>query len=308
MKKIFAVVGLLFVYTTHAQKGDELLVYSLKGTVTVVENNKESKVKIGKVLKPGSTIKTQKLAKLTMVCRQGKPLSVTKEGSFPVTKWKDSCETSGHNSMTSKYFQYIWDQLYVRSEDYRKEHSDEVASVVRSDAPIRGEDDMEIYFNEAYDTVIYAAGSFPLSWTTNYDAYRGNYFFKLVDAKDKKAIYTDSLIDRTIGLDKLKRFMKPGGTYQWFVATKKAGTYTGGVIQYVPLKTVSQQIVRFQKLIDVPEDAAAQSFRVAYLLENSHYLADAFIYYEKAVKAAPGESFYSDKFYEFKKTFQLLLF
>lgn len=308
MKNLFVSAALLFVCTAHAQKGDELLVYSLKGTVTVVENNKESKVKIGKVLKPGSTIKTQKLAKLTMVCRQGKPLSVTKEGSFPVTRWKDSCETTGHNSMTSKYFQYIWDQLYVRSEDYRKEHSGDVASVVRSEAPIRGEEDMEIYFEEAFDTLIYAAGGFPLSWSTNYDAYRGNYFFKLVDVKDKKTVYSDSMTDKSISLDKLKKFMRPGGIYQWFVATKKAGLYTGGVVKYVPVKTVSQQIIRFQKLVDVPEDAAAQSFRVAYLLENSHYLADAFIYYEKAVKAAPDESFYSDKLYEFKKTFQLLIF
>ncbi len=68
-----------------------------------------------------------------------------------------------------------------------------------------------------------------------------------------------------------------------------------------------QQIVNFQKAIDVPEDAAARYFRIAYLLQISHYLPDAFIYYQKAVKAAPDEVFYKEILLEFKKAFQIRL-
>ncbi len=306
MKNILVLTSLFFVYSSYGQQGDELLVYSLKGNVTVVENEKESKLKIGKVLKPGSTIKTQKLSKLTMVCKQGKPLTVTKEGSFPVLRWKDSCETNSHNSVTSKYFKYIWEQLYMRSEDFKKNNAGDIAAVVRNEAPVRGEDDMEILFNEALDTVYYAAGDFPLSWKTSRD-YSGKYYFRLYDTKAGKIVYNDSVAGRTVSIDNLKRYMKLGNNYQWSVATKKTGEYTAGVLKYLLVKTVNQQIINFQKAVDVPEDAAARYFRIAYLLQSGHYLADAFIYYQKAVKAAPAEDFYKEILLEFKKTFQIRL-
>ncbi len=305
MKNLLASVCLFFVCAAHAQKGDELLVYSMKGNITVIENNKESKVKIGKVLKPGSAIKTQPQSKLTMVCKQGKPLSVTKAGTFPVNKWKDSCET-GHNSMTSKYFRYIWDQLYVRSEDYKKEHPGDAGAVVRNEAPVRGEEQLEIEFNEAFDTVNYATGIFPLSWSTNKE-YSGKYDFILFNNNTGKELYKDSVDGNTILLDKLKKYMRPGNIYGWSVAAKKTGVYNGGVIKYVPLRTVNQQVIKLQRSVNVPEDQATQYFRIAYLLENTHYLADAFIYYQKAAKAAPDVEFYQEKLLEFKRIFQFQL-
>jgi len=304
MKKILVITSLFFVYSSYGQQGEELLVYSLKGNVTVIENEKESKVKIGKVLKPGSTLKTQKLAKLTMVCKEGKALTVTKEGSFPVIRWKDSCETNNHTSVTSKYFKYIWEQLYMRSEDFKKNNSGDIAAVVRNEAPVRGEDDMEILFEEALDTVYYATGYFPLSWKTSKD-YSGRYYFRLYDTKSRKIVYMDSVAGSTLGIEILKRYMKPGSTYQWSVATKKTGEYTAGVLKYFYVNTITKQIVSFQKAVDVPEDAAARYFRVAYLLQNGHYLADAFNYYQKAVKASPAEEFYKEMLLEFKKTFQI---
>ena len=133
----------------------------MTGNVTVVENNAETKVKIGKVLKPGSMVKTQKQAQLTMVCKQGKPITISKEGNFPVNNWRDSCRADNNYSMTTKYFQFIWDQLYVRSDEYKKEHPGEDGSLTA--APTRGDEDLEIYVNEWMDTVNYVPGNFPLS-------------------------------------------------------------------------------------------------------------------------------------------------
>lgn len=294
---------LLFFSSVFGQKGDELLVYSMKGNVTVIENNIESKVKIGKVLKPGSSIKTQPQAKLTMVCKQGKPLSVTKEGIFPVVKWKDSCAT-GQNSVTSKYFQYIWDQLYVRSDEYKRDHPGDIGAVVRNDAPVRGEIILEIEFNEALDTINYASGRFPLSWTTNID-YAGKYHFKLVNAKGGKPLYKDSIAANTMPLDKLKKYMLPGNSYSWYVTTEKTGICHGGIIKCLSVKTVSRQISKLKKAIDVPEDLAAQYFRVAYLLENSHYFADAFTYYQKAANAIPSIQLHTDILAEFNRTYMI---
>src|SRR4051812_22140055 len=122
MKAIFFIVLVIASLQSIAQKGDELLVYSLKGNASVIENDKESKLKIGKVLKPGAVIKTQADVRLILVCKEGKPISVTKAGNFPISRWKDSCYTS-QNSVSVKYFQYIWDQLYLRSEEYKNDHA-----------------------------------------------------------------------------------------------------------------------------------------------------------------------------------------
>lgn len=303
MKNSFTIICLFIVFSATAQKGDELLVYSMKGNVTVIENNKESRLKIGKVLKPGSSVKTQRLAKLTMVCKQGKPLTVTKEGTFPVTKWKDSC-TADHHSVTAKYFQYIWDQLYIRSDDYKLSHPETVGAVVRNEAPVRGEEQLEIEFNEAYDTLNYAAGAFSLSWTVNMD-YTGKYNFVLYDILSGKYLYEDSIDSNSIMIEKIKKYMRPGKMYGWSVAARRTGICNGGVIKYTTPKKINQQVIKFQKAINVPEDQAAQYFRVAYSLENSHYLADAFIYYQKAAKAAPDVEFYTEKLNEFSNTFHL---
>ena len=303
MKVLLICICLTILCTANAQKGDELLVYSIKGTVTVIENTKESNVKIGKVLKPGATIKTQKLAKLTMVCKEGKPLSITKEGIFPIVKWKDSCFIA-NNSMTSKYFQYIWDQLYVRSEDYKKEHPLEVVENERSEAPVRGEKVLEIEFNEWLDTINYAAGIFTLSWTPTID-YTGKYNFVLLDIKSGKQLYSDSISGNSILIGKLNKYMRPGNSYSWSVAAGKTGVSDERVINCLPIRKINQQISKLLKLIDVPEDKAAQYFRVAYLLEKNHYFADAFMFYKKSVKESIGIDFFQEKLIEFEKKFQL---
>jgi len=306
MKNSLIFICLFVAFSATAQKGDELLVYSMKGNVTVIEDNKESRAKIGKVLKPGSSVKTQRLAKLTMVCKQGKPLTVTKEGTFPVTKWKDSC-TTGSSSVTAKYFQYIWDQLYIRSDEYKKNNPQTVGAVVRNEAPVRGEEQLEIEFNEAYDTLNYATGVFSLSWSANMD-YTGKYNFVLFDVLGGKYLFEDSVVGNSVQLDKLRKYMRPGNIYGWSVAARKTGVNNGGVIKYTTLRKVNQQVNKFQKAINIPEDQAAQYFRIAYSLENSHYLADAFAYYEKAAKAAPDVEFYTEKLNEFRSTFNLGFF
>ncbi len=299
---LIGLIGLFFAADSFAQKGDELLVYSMKGTVTVIENNKESNVKIGKVLKPGSSIKTQPQAKLTMVCKQGKPLSVTKAGTFPIIKWKDSC-SNGRNSLTSKFFKYMWDQLYVRSEDYKNENGDQKGSVAKNDAPVRGDIELEIEFIEGLNSMNYASGSFPLSWKTSIN-YSGKYYFTLTKNKTNTTVYADSVASNFILLDSLKRYMRLGESYSWSVATKRTGTSKGGIVKYQSVKIVNQQVLRFKNAVNIPEDKAAQYFRIAFSLENSGYPADAFLYYQKAATEAPEVSLYQQKLDEFKKIFR----
>lgn len=302
MKLIPTVFFLLFSCTCFAQKGDELLVYSLKGNVSVVENNTETPVKVGKVLKPGSTIKTRRASKLTMVCRQGKPISVTREGVFPVVKWKDSCETE-HLSATTKYFQFIWDQLYVRSDEYKREHPQ--SEQVLTDAPVRGQENLEIITSAWLDTIYFATGDFPLSWTTT-KPYSGKYYFSLLNTKTNKTVYRDSVSDASFSLAKLKRYMRTGNVYKWKVSLQKDQKEgEEGFIKYISASQRATQVNKLKAMVSVHEEPAAQYFRLAYLLRELKYAADAYQYFRKAAAAMPGFTFYNEKLDEFRKDYFL---
>lgn len=281
-----------------AQKGDELLVYSLTGNITVVENNQESKLKIGKVLKPGATIKTQPQAKLTMVCKQGKPISVTREGIFPVDNWKDSCETEG-NSVTTKYFQYIWDQLYVRSDDYKK-NNPTVEST--PDAPIRGQEELELFPNHNIDTLKYVRGEFPFTWKTS-KPYDGRYFFRLYNARTKRVVFSDSIKGNWIPIDWFKRFMKKSRTYYWTLSTTKTEEVEGSFIKFLPEITLNNLLTRLKKLNFEGEDPAARFFRMAYMLEQEKFFGEARIYYQKASNAQGEQGLFREKMIEFDRRF-----
>ena len=212
----------IFFLASGAQKGNDLLVYAVKGTVTTTYNNQESPVKIGKVLRTGASINLRPGARLTMVCKQGKPLAVDREGVFPLERWRDSCK-SGTNSMTSNYFKYIWTELYARSPEHAEEDKG-VNAVTRGEAPSRVEyypNRVKIEFSRGLDTLNYVSGDFPLSWTC-YD-YDGKYLFKLYDAKTGKLIYKDSLFRSYIMISKFKELLVPGKRYSWTVSAPKAG-------------------------------------------------------------------------------------
>lgn len=301
MKPNIILLLLLISFTGYSQKGNELLVYSLKGNVSVVENNAESKLKIGKVLKPGAIIKTQRAAQLTMVCKQGKPISVTKEGLFPVDTWKDSCYT-GETSITTKYFKFIWDQLYVRSDDYKKDHPGNEASL--TDAPVRGNEDLEIIIYEGLDTLIYSGDNFPVSWTTT-SPYDGKYFFTLSNLKTKKVLFIDSLTDNFIKLDRIKKWMRVDNNYSWTVSLNRTQKGEGGVIRFVSAGRINAQIEKLRKMVNIPEDEAAINFRIAYLLKQKWYASNAYQYLMKAANASIETDFYREKLLEFRKEFQL---
>ncbi|MGQ0740611.1 MAG: hypothetical protein ACT4OJ_16300 [Bacteroidota bacterium] len=287
----------------HAQQGDELLAYSVKGKVTVVYKNEEAAVKIGKVLKPGAVIKTQKDASLTMLCNKGKPLSVTKEGSFPVNNWKDSCRTPG-GSVTSNYFKYIWNQLYAYSPEYKEEmRKKNDMAVSRGDPPPKTTSPKKarLSFSKGMDTVNYDGENFPLSWTGSH--FQGKYLFTLYNAKGDKVLFGDSLRQSYISIDSFQHLLEPGKSYRWNVTMKGMPASKKRVLVYIPAGQLNDYMINLFLPVDVPEDTASQFFRVAWMLELKHYLAEALIWYQKAAVAAPDTELFRDQLIRFRNEF-----
>jgi hypothetical protein len=303
MKTCITIFFLIITCQCFSQTGDELLVYSVKGKVTATYRNTETPVKVGKVLKQGTTIKTEKDARLTMVCKQGKPLSVTKEGLYPVSLWKDSCKNAG-GSLTSHYFQYIWSELYKRSDEYKEGNM----AVIRGDEPYKTEtypdDFVMVDFNAGLDTINYAKGNFPLAWTC-YDC-NGRYQFRLYTSKDRKLVFADSVIGSEIMMSRFSGKLKPGISYAWTISNKaKTGVIRRRILNAVPEKKLIDFIESIRNVADVEEDSAAQYFRIGFLLEKRHYLPDAYSYYKKAVAADPESLLYRDKLASFTFDFHL---
>ena len=292
--------AVLYCLPSNAQRGDEMLVYAVKGKVTSLFKNAETPVKVGKVLYPGMILKTEENASLTMLCAKGKPISVNRKGNYPLTKWRDSCNNTA-NSITANYFKYIWSQLYAYSPENKEElrkRNDMAVSRGETNEPVRTKKLKKIVFSKGMDTVCYDGRSFPLSWDVN--DYRGYFYFKLYDASGRNLLYQDSLNNNFILLDSLKHLLVSGKKYRWSVSVKG--------IPVSPKKTIyAVAPVETEKLLqslfiplEIPEDTAARFFRTAYILEQKHYLAEAYEWYKKAGEQDSEVELYRDQFIRFR--------
>ncbi len=299
--KLLLTLCCCFFFTVlYAQRANDLLVYAVKGTVTATYNNQESLVKIGKVLRTGTTLHVRQGARMTMVCKEGKPLGVNKEGIFPLTRWKDSCR-SGANSMTTNYFKYIWNEMYTRSPEHAQDEKG-VNAVTRSPAPdIFYSNRIKIEFSPGLDTLNYVSGDFPLSWTSY--SYDGKYLFRLYDVKTGKLLYKDSLYRSFISTSKFKELLVPGNRYAWTVSAPRAGIIKKRILNYIPVIAFEKYLSDLQQPMDIPEEEGAQQFRIGFMLEQRHYLAEAYTWYKKAMEADPAMEIYRDKLLRFKSDF-----
>ncbi len=303
MKCILIIIVSMFSLHTYAQVSEELLVYSVKGNVTVIEDNKESKLKIGKVLKPKSVIKTDKDSKLTLVCKKGKAISVVQEGIYPVDNWKDSCREP-HVSVTTNYFQFIWAQLYLRSPEGMEEVKNGSMSISNDGAVLRsGEEitDIKIEFNIALDTVNYTEGDFPLTWSS--PGFDGKFLFQLFNSAGK-LVYKDSISDNLVKISKFSRLLQPGKSYRWLIGTKGISIRKPRVINGVKPIMLKEFIESIDSL-DVPEDPAAVYFRIGYMLEKKRYYAHVYDYYHKAVEIEPENDLYRQRLLDFSRNFRV---
>ncbi len=306
-RQLTILLFLVFVVNAKAQRGDELLVYAVKGKVTAVYNNQETPVKIGKVLKQGMMLKTEPNASLTMICRQGRALCVKQPGTYPLLKWRDSCRME-KGSMTSNYLKYVWSELYHKSKEYKEELEKYGQMGITRGDPKTIVDDLPegmvyVEFPAGLDTINYSTLDFPLSWLC-YD-FTGNYQFQVYQAKDRKLVYKDSTKGDYIFISEFNNKLKPGTRYAWTItANANTGVIRRRIMNYVVPELVNKMIDSL-KQVDFEEDLGAQCFRIAYMLEKKHFLAEAYDYYKRAVAANPDAELYTSKLTAFRYVYRL---
>lgn len=288
----------------QAQPGNIMMVYSVKGTVTARYGDQSFPLKIGKVLQPGTVITTAAHSSLTLLCQRGKPVSVSQEGSYPLSKWKDSCAAGAVHSVSSNYFRYIWQHLYANSSEYKEEKRKETNLAVS-----RGEDPpgpaagkpKGLYFHSGMDTVVDDGSAIPLSWTGK--DIQGPYYFSLLEATGKKVLYRDTVRNSFIPLDRFRHLLTTGKTYRWTVAARSVKTSRPRVLRVVSRESAQQVVDLCLQPQPFAEDSAAQCLRVAFTLEKRHYLGAALQWYLQAAEKGPEEDLFRDQLTRFRNDY-----
>lgn len=298
MKKLLPLI-LLFSYSgfVYAQNSSFLL-YSFKGNVSVIENNIEGKAKVGKTVNSAASIKIAPNSAVTLICNEAAMFTLTKAGTYPLSKFGDSCKVSS-NSVSANYVKYVWAQMTKSSGSAgsnRKNYMNTVGAVSRSIN--------NIWVDPRLDTVNYSGGDFPLSWKSYAEA--KDFTFMLFSLDNiAEPFYTNNVNKLKISIPSFINKMNAGTSYFWISAVKGEENEERKVLNYVTKETFNAVLENIKKQNTAFEAPAEQAYRIAFMLEDGHYLAEALQYYTKAATLDPVNSLYRSTLMSFKKDYEI---
>jgi len=110
MKTQTIFILLLFFSVTANSQENLFVIYSLKGSVSIIDNKVESKAKIGNLVNGTASIKVGAGSFATLICNETKMFSLSKAGNYSAASLKDSC-AGKNSSVSSNYMKYIWNEM-----------------------------------------------------------------------------------------------------------------------------------------------------------------------------------------------------
>lgn len=300
MKKISYLFLFTFFVSPLFAQDNMFVVYSFRGNVTVVENKVESKAKIGMLLNDASVLKIPSGSFATLICNETRMFTLKKNGNYAMGSMKDSCKTS-HSSVSANYMKYIWNEMTKSKgspEKNRKAYMANVGAVSRTIT--------NVWIDPRLDSVNYVSGTIPLSWKCYTDA--EEFEFKLFGSENATTpILTKNVKKKHVLVSELLKTIQPGNTY-WWTAMEKGGTNEDSK-KYLKYWT-KEDYNNFYSNIKSPEGAvsetdAEKNFRLGFILEETHFLAEAYQHYLKATQLAPTVPLYRFVFMSFKKDYEI---
>lgn len=297
MKKLLYLL-LLFTFSFAASSQGNFLLYSFKGNVSVVENGAVSKAKVGKMLNTTSSVKLGSGGTVTLICNEAAMFTLTRAGTYPLSRFGDSCKVSS-SSVSANYVKYVWASMTKSTGNpgsNRKAYMNTVGAVSRSIN--------NVWIDPRLDTLNYSSGDFPLSWKSYTDAKE---FEVMLYNKDNIStpFYSTIITKLKIPIPVLAGKIKPGNSYYWTAAIKGEENDELKVLNYVTkesydefLKTLKSQGASF-------EAPAEQAYRLGFMLEDAHYLSEAYQQYMNAAKLDSQNVLYRSTLMSFKKDYEI---
>ncbi len=273
------------------------VVYSIKGTVTVIENKVETKAKIGTMINGNSSIKINAGSFATLICNETRMFSLSKAGNYSVASLNDSCK-GNNSSVSANYMKYIWTELTKSKgtpEKNRKHYMANVGAVSRGGIN-------NVWIDPKLDTVNYVSGTIPLSWKSYTDD--EEFTFKLFD-ETNTVIFKKTLKKKHVDISELLKTIHSGHSYTWTAHIKgEPDNEDLKVLQYISKESFSVFYNNVKKQ-DASEGESEQNFRLGFVLEEAHYIAEAYNHYLKATQLAPANPMYRYVFMSFKKDYEI---
>jgi len=298
MRKVayFFVVA-FFPFVISAQE-NMFVIYSVKGTVSVLENKVETKAKIGTIINNNSSIKVGAGSFATLLCNETKMFSLNKAGNYTTASLADSCKTN-NSSVSANYMKYIWSELTKSKgtpEKNRKNYMSNVGAVGRGDIN-------NVWVDPRLDSVNYVSGTIPLSWKSYTET--DDFDFKLYDDSKTKVLLAKPVKKKHVDISELSKLIQPGKVYYWSATVK--GEPENADRKYLRYVTKDDYVAFYNsvKQHDVPESESEMNFRLGFVLEENHYIAEAYNHYLKATQLDPTNSLYRFTFMSFKKDFEI---
>ena len=286
-------LGIFFTMLSYGQ--NSFLIYTVKGNVSVVENNVTSKAKIGRLLPESAQIVVSPGGIISLICNQANLISINK-GKVSLSTLSEQCKTT-EGSATSNYLKYVWSQLTAHPgspEKNRKQFMTNVGAVSRGVN--------NVWIDPRLDTVKYVSGSFPLSWKSFAEA--EEFEFSVYNTRgDSNPASTVTTKNRFVDAKSVAAKIKPTNTAYWTAAVKGEQNPEIKVFEYVPEDVFKTVLSSFEQSGPELETEAAKAFRIAFMLEQAHYLAEAYTYYKKATTLDPGVPVYKSTLESFKKDY-----
>lgn len=296
-KSLFLILFCSFTVAVSAQ--NDFLLYSFKGNVSVIENNVESKAKVGKPLNATATIKVATGGAVTLICNEAAMFTFSKAGTYPLGRFGDSCRVSS-NSVSANYVKYVWASMTKSSGSAgsnRKAYMNTVGAVSRSIN--------NIWIDPRLDTLNYSGGTdFPLSWKSYSDA--KDFEFSLFSSDNiSTPIHTTFVSKLKIPVNDFAGKMKQGNSYFWTASVKGEENDELKIINYVTKETFNKILETIKNQGTSFEAPSEQAYRIAFMLEDAHYLSEAYQYYTKAATLDPVNVLYRSTLMSFKKDYEI---
>jgi hypothetical protein len=274
------------------------MVYSFKGNVSVIENKVESKAKVGKGLNSAASVKLAPNSMVTLICNEKAMFTIKTAGTYPMARLADSCKVV-NTSISANYVKYVWNQMTGSTGSpgsNRKAYMNTVGAVSRSIN--------NIWIDPRLDTINYSSGEFPLSWKSYAEAKEFEfYLYNMANAIDP--IYKTEVNKMKVSIPSFGNKIKPGNTYFWTSAIKGESNEELKVLNYVTKETFENTLNNIKNQGPAAEATAEQAYRIAFMLEDAHYLAEAYQYYVKAASSAPDNPLYRFTLMSFKKDYEI---
>jgi len=299
MKKL-SFFFLLFTFSLVAGSQSNFLLYSFKGNVSVVENGAVSKAKVGKMLNNTASVKLASGGTVTLICNEAAMFTLTKAGTYPLNGFGDSCKVSS-SSVSSNYVKYVWASMTKSTGNpgsNRKAYMNTVGAVSRSIN--------NVWIDPRLDTVNYCSGDFPLSWKSYTDAKEFEVF--LYNKNDiSTPFYSVFITKMKISISDLvvANKIKPGNSYYWTAAIKGEENEEMKVLNYVSKEDFDKMLAKLKSTGASFEAPAEQAYRLGFMLEDAHYLSEAYQQYSKAASLDTGNVLYRSTLMSFKKDYEI---